>query len=72
MEDNFFTHGGGGVGVRDGFKMIPGHSIYGALYFYSVPPQIIRHETLEVGDPCAGGYQRVYVDSQWHCDHCQV
>ena len=41
-----------------------------SMIITSVPPQIIRHETPEVGDPCTGGYQHVYIDSQWHCEHC--
>ena len=55
LEDSFSIDPGWGRGGRC-FGMIQAHYIYHALYFYYfplAPPQIIRHWSPEIGDPCS-------------------
>ena len=44
------------------------YSIYCALYFYTItspPSQIIRHQILEVRDPCSKVQQSHKVEDAW-------
>ena len=49
MEDNFSTDGGGGRLCDDSSTLYLRHFV--SIINTSAPPQIIRHQILEVGDP---------------------
>ena len=51
MKDNFSTDLGAGVGEWFGYDLcITFNVLFISIIIASVPPQIIRHQVLEVGD----------------------